>query len=93
MASNASKAKMNRMNIPITSEIEQLVHGIYAGGEYAIEADVLAAALRLLEQRDRFRSHLQQGCDELDQGASLDADQVFAELRQRAVSNAVTPSF
>jgi len=68
----------------VTPEIEQLLHGIFAGGEYASEADVLAAALRLLQQRDRLRIALQQGCDELDRGERLDADQVFTELRQRA---------
>lgn len=68
----------------MTPEIEQLVHGIYAGGAYASEADVLAVALRLLEQRDRFRQQLQQGCEELDRGERLDADAVFAELRKRA---------
>ncbi len=72
------------MNITITPEIEQLVQGIYAGGSYASEAEVLAAALRLLEQRDRFRSHLQRGCDELDRGERMDVDVVFSELRQRA---------
>ena len=64
---------MTGMSITIRPEIEQLVHGIYAGGSYASEADVLAAALRLLEQRDRFRSHLREGSDELDRGERLDA--------------------
>lgn len=75
---------MTAMSITITPEIEQLVHGIYAGGSYASEAEVLAAALRLLEQRDRFRSHLREGSDELDRGERLDADAVFSELRQHA---------
>ena len=72
------------MSIPITPEIEQLVQGIYAGGAYASQADVLSAALRLLEQRDRFRKQVHQGLEELDRGERLDADAVFGELRQRA---------
>jgi Arc/MetJ-type ribon-helix-helix transcriptional regulator len=72
------------MSIPISPEIENLVHGIYARGEYASEADVLAAALHLLQQRDRLRIDLQQGCGELDRGERLDANLVFGELRQMA---------
>jgi Arc/MetJ-type ribon-helix-helix transcriptional regulator len=73
------------MSIPITPEIEQLVHGIYAGGAYASEADVLAAALHLLRQRDELRIKLREGIDELDRGERLTSDQVFRELRKRAV--------
>ena len=72
------------MSIAITPEIEQLVHGIYAGGDYGSEADVLAAALLLLKQRDQLRIDLQQGYQELDRGERIDGDQVFAELRARA---------
>jgi len=72
------------MAIEITPEVEQLVHGIYAGGQYASETEVLAAAVRLLNQREQLRQDLEQGCRELDAGERLDADQVFGELRQRA---------
>lgn len=72
------------MTISITPEIEQLVLGIYAGGDYSSEGDVLAAALHLLQQRDRLRSDLQRGCDELDRGERIDGDVVFAKLRDRA---------
>jgi len=72
------------MAILITPDVEQLVHGIYAGGQYASEADVLAAALQLLQQRDRLRSELQIGCDELNRGERLDGVQVFSELREQA---------
>jgi len=72
------------MAIQITPEVESLVHGIYAGGQYASETDVVAAALRLLQQREQLRSDLQRGCDELDRGERLEADEVFCQLRQRA---------
>lgn len=75
---------MLNMDSAITPEIEQLLQGIYAGGAYASEADVMKAALRLLEQRDRLRILLKQGCDELDRGERLDADQVFSGLRELA---------
>jgi Arc/MetJ-type ribon-helix-helix transcriptional regulator len=72
------------MNISLSPEIEQLLQGIYSGGEYASQADVVSAALHLLKQRDQLRIKLQQGCDELDRGERLDADQVFGDLRKRA---------
>ena len=70
------------MSIEITPEVEQLVHGIYAGGQYSSEAEVLAAAVRLLNQREQLRNDLQQGCRELDSGQRLEAEQVFTELRR-----------
>ena len=53
--------KLTFMAIKITPELENAVHGIYAGGQYATETDVIAAALHLLQQRDQLRSELQQG--------------------------------
>lgn len=72
------------MAIEITPEVESLVHGIYSTGHYASESDVLAVALQLLQHRDQLVDDLRQGCDELDRGERIDADEVFAELRQRA---------
>jgi antitoxin ParD1/3/4 len=72
------------MAIEITPEVESLVQGIYSTGYYKSEADVLAAALRLLQQRNRLIDDLRQGASELDRGERIDADQVFAELRRRA---------
>lgn len=72
------------MAIEITPDIEIVVQGIYAGGQYASEEEVLATALHLLQQRDQLRHDLQEGIAELDHGERLEAEQVFAELRQRA---------
>jgi antitoxin ParD1/3/4 len=72
------------MNIAITPEIERLVHGIFAGGGYATESEVVAAALQLLQQRNNLRTYLKQGAAELDRGERLDGDDVFSELRRRA---------
>ena len=75
---------MTYMSINLTPEIEQLVHGIYSGGAYTSESDVLTAALHLLQDRDRLRLKLQAGIEELSSGARLDASEVFEELRHRA---------
>jgi Arc/MetJ-type ribon-helix-helix transcriptional regulator len=73
------------MSIEITPEVESLVHGIYSHGHYASEADVLAAALQLLQQRDQLRAELMRGCDELDRGERISGEELFSELRQRAM--------
>jgi antitoxin ParD1/3/4 len=69
------------MAIEITPEVESLVNGIYASGQYANETAVIAAALQLLQQREQLRRDLQHGLDELERGQRLDADEVFARLR------------
>jgi len=74
------------MGIEITPEVESLVHGIYADGQYESEVDVIATALHLLQQRDRLRNDLRQGCEELDRGERILGDEVFAELRRRATN-------
>lgn len=73
------------MSIKITPEVEQLVHGIFANGQFASESDVLTAAVRLLHDRQQLVRDLEQGCRELDKGQRIDADVVFTELRARAV--------
>jgi hypothetical protein len=71
------------MAINLTPELEHVVQGIFAGGQYAIETDVIATALYLLQQRDQLRSELQKGCAELDRGERVDAVEVFNDLRRR----------
>jgi antitoxin ParD1/3/4 len=73
------------MTVNITPEAEQLLAGIFASGQYANEAEVLTVALRLLGQHESLRRDLEIGCQELDRGERLDADNVFSSLRQRAV--------
>ena len=72
------------MSIQITPEVEQLVHGIYATGQYASETEVLAAAVRMLHNRQQLRMDLEQGSRELDNGQRIDAELLFAELRAKA---------
>jgi Arc/MetJ-type ribon-helix-helix transcriptional regulator len=72
------------MGIELTPEVQNLVQGIYSRGQYASEAEVLSTALQLLKQRDQLRMELRQGIEELDRGERLPAQDVFAELRQRA---------
>jgi len=73
------------MSIEITPEAKQLVHGIFATGQFASESDVVTAAVRLLHDRQQLLKDLEQGCRELGNGQRIDADVVFTELRARAV--------
>jgi len=72
------------MEIEITPEVQQLIHGIFAEGHYDSESEVLAAAVQLLHQRQQLRKDLEQGCRELDAGQRLNAEDVFRDLRARA---------
>jgi Arc/MetJ-type ribon-helix-helix transcriptional regulator len=74
------------MTINISPDLEQIVHGIYAGGGYASEADVISDALHLLQQREQLRNDLRRGVKEPDQGERVDGDEVFKGLRQRATA-------
>jgi antitoxin ParD1/3/4 len=65
--------------IPIPAEFQQFVQVVVANGEYASEADVVAAALRLLQQRqhrvEQLRAELQIGRDQLDRGDYTEHDE------------------
>ncbi|MEX2317492.1 MAG: type II toxin-antitoxin system ParD family antitoxin [Pirellulales bacterium] len=74
------------MAINISPDLEQIVHGIYASGRYATEADVISDSLHLLQQREQLRNDLRRGVEELDKGERIDADEVFGELRKRAAT-------
>jgi len=65
-------------------DLEQFVTDELARGSYTSEDELIAEAVRLLKKRDELRADIAQGLEELDRGERLDADEVFAELRQRA---------
>ncbi|HUQ71102.1 MAG TPA: hypothetical protein VM165_16365 [Planctomycetaceae bacterium] len=59
------------------------VRRLMSTGEFADEAAVLAAALDLLERRQRFRALVQEGIDAVNRGDVVDHETVFREARQR----------
>ncbi len=81
------------MNISLTPELERLVAERVRGGRYGSASEVLREALRLLDERDRFRELRFQelrrdillGVAELDRGDSkpLDLARIKAEGRRR----------
>jgi antitoxin ParD1/3/4 len=44
------------MKVALTSELEQIVTERVASGRYASASEVIAAALRLLDERDQLRN-------------------------------------
>ncbi len=79
------------MNIPLTPEPEQLIHGKVESGLYPSAGEVVREALRLLDERDRLeamriealRAAIQVGLDQADRGELLDGPAVFDRLKER----------
>ena len=83
------------MPIRLTPEFEQLIENKVKLGPYKSASEVIAEALRLLEQRDRIftdnkdavRAKIEQGWQSAQRGVLLDGDEVFdridAELEGR----------
>ena len=72
------------MNIHLTPELEQLVHGKVQSGRYNSASEVVREALRLMEERDlrkeEIRKHIGQGLASLQQGKGVDGEAVFARI-------------
>lgn len=79
------------MSIALTPTQEQLLDRLIRTGRYSSAAEVLSAALQLLEERERHyeqwleetRQKVQVGLDELDRGEGLDGDVVMERLREK----------
>ena len=76
------------MNVSLTPELEQYVHGKVKSGRYLSASEVVREALRLLEDRDRLReirlATLQKeiaiGIEKRNQGEVFDGEAVIQEL-------------
>ena len=68
------------MTVEIPSEYQQFVTNAIACGEFKTEREVIAEALRVLEERrqttDYLRREMQVGLDELDCGEYVEFDEV-----------------
>ena len=77
------------MNVSLTPELEKIVNDKVKSGRYLSASEVVREALRLLEERDRLqeirlvelRKEIRKG---LNSGPSIDGEEVFRELRQKA---------
>lgn len=69
------------MVIAITEELERIIKKKVASGEYATEAEVLAAALQLLEAQDEEIAAIEEGIADMHAGHTQPFEEVQAELR------------
>lgn len=72
------------MSAQLTSELQGQIHSIFVGGQYPDENTVLREALDLLQRRDQLRRDLDAGIQQLEEGKTLDGEEVFARLERRA---------
>ncbi|HEY8744988.1 MAG TPA: type II toxin-antitoxin system ParD family antitoxin [Chloroflexota bacterium] len=72
------------MNIHLTPELEQLVHGKVQSGRYNSASEVVREALRLMEERDlckqELRQRLARSLESQRQGKLVDGEAVFDRL-------------
>jgi len=76
------------MNVSLTPELEDLIHGKVRTGRYTSASEVVREALRLMEERDQERVRLQDdvrekiaaGMASLKAGRSVDGESFFAEI-------------
>ena len=75
------------MNVSLTEELEAFVRAKVESGLYTSSSEVVRAGLRLLKRLDigeqhkldALRAEIREG---LDSGEAIDADIVFADLKQ-----------
>jgi len=83
------------MNVSLGSKWEQFVDRMVKSGDYQTASEVLRHGLRLLEKEDLLKrisvgslpeleAKLLKAAESIDAGKGVDADQVFARLRNRS---------
>lgn len=76
------------MNVNLTAELEQLVHGKVKTGRYNSASEVVREALRLMAERDELmelrkqelRKKIAEGLDSLQAGRGIDGEESCAQL-------------
>lgn len=85
------------MNVSLTPELEKFVQAKVESGRYTSASEVVREALRLMEKRDQrlvereqallaFQAELDRRMQEVREGKVVDAEHVFAELREMSAS-------
>lgn len=75
------------MTAYLPADVQEIIKAKIAGGEFTSEAEVLAAGVRLLQEKgELMRKHvelralIQEGVDSAERGELFDADDVFDEV-------------
>jgi antitoxin ParD1/3/4 len=79
------------MNVNLGPTLDQFVTSLLKTGLYQSQSEVLREALRLLKQREEWKSvrlaelkrEIALGIDQADRGDLVDGTQTFAEIRKR----------
>lgn len=68
------------MNLNLPNEINDFVKGLVSQGRFDSEEAAVMEGIRLLMTREKLRSEIKKGVDQLDQGQWFDEETVFAEV-------------
>jgi len=75
------------MNVSLTPELEQFVAEQVATGRYSSASEVVRAALRILEEEERWkvyaREKIARGMEDFEAGRFVTKDQLLARLAER----------
>lgn len=79
------------MDIALTPDLQRFVDGQVSSGDYESPSEVIRDGLRLLQLHAKeratlvadWRAKVAVGIEQLDRGESIDAEDLFAELRER----------
>ena len=79
------------MNVSLTPEIEQFIQSQVESGKYASPDEVILAALRAFEERERIykgrfeelRQEIMVGVEASERGEVVDGEIVFSQLQQK----------
>ncbi|MDA1053415.1 MAG: CopG family transcriptional regulator [Planctomycetota bacterium] len=68
------------MNLNLPVEANDFVKSLVAQGKYENEEAAVVDGIRLLMGREKLRSEINKGIEQLDRGESFDEDTVFDEV-------------
>jgi antitoxin ParD1/3/4 len=79
------------MNVSLTPELEQFIQSQIESGKYASTDEVILAALRAFEERERIykgrfdelRQYILVGVEASERGEVVDGEIVFSQLQQK----------
>jgi len=70
------------MNVDLPSDVDEFVKELVLNGRFSSEQEAIAEGLRLLRSREQLRADVAKGFKQLDNGESVDGDDLFAELHR-----------
>ncbi|MEW4563554.1 type II toxin-antitoxin system ParD family antitoxin [Bremerella sp. JC770] len=68
------------MNVKLPNNQEAFIQSLVANGRFESKADAMTEAIRLLEERERLRTEVNQGVEQLNANKVLEEDEVFPDI-------------